>query len=64
MDKKELFKKSVIDLKEILLIYLKEQFNLRLQLSSGKLKKLHLIKKVRRNIAVIKTLLKQKVSLK
>ncbi|VFP78315.1 50S ribosomal protein L29 [Buchnera aphidicola (Cinara cuneomaculata)] len=45
------------DLKKKLLELLQEQFNIRLQLSSGKLKKTHLIKKVRRKIARIKTIL-------
>ncbi|VFP81240.1 50S ribosomal protein L29 [Buchnera aphidicola (Cinara kochiana kochiana)] len=45
------------DLKKKLLELLQEQFNVRLQLSSGKLKKTHLIRKIRRKIARIKTLL-------
>jgi len=43
-----------------LLSLLKEQFNLRIQMSSGKLKKPHLLKLVRRNIARIKTIIKEK----
>ncbi|WP_343128539.1 50S ribosomal protein L29 [Buchnera aphidicola (Kurisakia onigurumii)] len=47
-----------LDLKSQLSNFLREKFNLRMQLSSGKLKKTHLIKIVRRNIARVNTLLK------
>ncbi|VFP81618.1 50S ribosomal protein L29 [Buchnera aphidicola] len=50
------------DLEEKLLELLKEQFNMRLQLSSGKLKKTHLIRKVRKDIARIKTLLTDRIN--
>ncbi|VFP83816.1 50S ribosomal protein L29 [Buchnera aphidicola] len=50
------------DLKKKLLESLQEQFNIRLQLSSGKLKKTHLIKKVRKKIARIKTLLTDRIN--
>ncbi|VFP88711.1 50S ribosomal protein L29 [Buchnera aphidicola (Cinara piceae)] len=50
------------DLEEKLLGLLKEQFNIRLQLASGKLKKTHLIRKVRKDIARIKTLLMDRIN--
>jgi large subunit ribosomal protein L29 len=39
---------------------LKQQFNLRMQLSTGQLNESHKVKLARRNIARIKTMLKQK----
>jgi large subunit ribosomal protein L29 len=39
---------------------LKQQFNLRMQLSTGQLNESHKVKQTRRNIARIKTMLKQK----
>ena len=39
---------------------LKQQFNLRMQLSTGQLNESHKVKLTRRNIARIKTMLKQK----
>ncbi|QCO71056.1 50S ribosomal protein L29 [Buchnera aphidicola] len=55
-DKKNLYKE--------LLQLLREQFNLRMQSVSGKLKQPHLLRKVRRNIAQVKTLLHQKEKIK
>ncbi len=49
--------KSIKELNIELCNLLKEYFNLRMQLSSGKLKKSHLIRLCRRNIARIKTYL-------
>ncbi|AHG59886.1 50S ribosomal protein L29 [Buchnera aphidicola] len=43
-----------------LLELLREQFNLRMQSVSGKLKQPHLLRKVRRNIAQVKSLLTEK----
>ncbi|ALD15440.1 50S ribosomal protein L29 [Buchnera aphidicola (Aphis glycines)] len=43
-----------------LLQLLREQFNLRMQSASGKLKQPHLLRKVRRNIAQVKTILTEK----
>lgn len=60
---KRLINKNNIELKILLIGFLKEKLNLRLQLSSGKLKKTHLIKKVKRNIARIKTLLTQRINI-
>lgn len=56
----ELRNKSKHSIKIELLSLLKEQFNLRIQKSSSKLKKTHLLRLVRRNIARIKTILKEK----
>ncbi|CAL4325304.1 50S ribosomal protein L29 [Buchnera aphidicola] len=53
-------KKNKKELHSELLQLLREQFNLRMQSVSGKLKKPHLLRKVRRNIAQVKTLLDQK----
>ncbi|CRK85839.1 50S ribosomal protein L29 [Candidatus Providencia siddallii] len=41
---------------------LREQFNLRMQTASGQLKQTHLLKQVRRNIALVKTLLTEKAA--
>lgn len=49
--------KNVEELNFELLNLFKEYFNLRIQLSSGKLKKTHLIRSCRRNIARVKTFL-------
>ncbi|MEH6650407.1 MAG: 50S ribosomal protein L29 [Motiliproteus sp.] len=56
----ELREKSVDELNEALLDLLKEQFNLRMQKSSGQLAQNHLIGNVRRDIARVKTVLTQK----
>jgi large subunit ribosomal protein L29 len=56
----ELREKSVDELNQELLDLLKEQFNLRMQKSSGQLAQNHLIGNVRRDIARIKTVLTQK----
>ncbi|CAL4043923.1 50S ribosomal protein L29 [Buchnera aphidicola] len=56
----ELRKKNIIDLNCELLNLLREDFNLRMQFSSGKLKKSHLLKKVRKSIARVKMLLLEK----
>lgn len=52
--------KSVEALKQELLALLKEQFNLRMQKSSRQLTKTHHLKLVRRNIARVLTILRQK----
>ncbi|QCI26919.1 50S ribosomal protein L29 [Buchnera aphidicola (Thelaxes californica)] len=48
---------NIAELKKNLSDYLREQFNLKMQLSSGKLKQTHLIKKVRKKIAFIHTMI-------
>lgn len=56
----ELKDKSVEELNGELLELLREQFNLRMQHSTGQLEKSDQLKKVRRNIARVKTILTQK----
>ncbi|WP_343126495.1 50S ribosomal protein L29 [Buchnera aphidicola] len=53
--------KSIEEIKVLLLDFLREKFNLRMRISSGKLKQTHLLRKVRRNIARLKTFLVYKV---
>ena len=56
----ELREKSVEDLNTELTNLLREQFNLRMQHSTGQLEKSHQLKVVRRNIARVKTILTEK----
>lgn len=56
----ELKDKSVEELNAELLNLLREQFNLRMQHSTGQLEKSHQLRTVRRNIARVKTILTQK----
>ncbi|MEH6469678.1 MAG: 50S ribosomal protein L29 [Halopseudomonas sp.] len=60
MNAVELREKSVDELNQELLDLLKEQFNLRMQKSSGQLAQSHLLGGVRRDIARIKTVLNEK----
>jgi large subunit ribosomal protein L29 len=60
MKAKELREKSVEELNKELLDLLREQFNLRMQNATGQLGKPHLLKVVRKNIARVNTLLKEK----
>ncbi len=60
MKASELTQKSVQELNTELLALLKEQFNLRMQKGTGQLPKPILLKNVRRDIARVKTVLKQK----
>lgn len=60
MNATELREKSVEELKTELTELLREQFNLRMQHSTGQLEKTDQIKKVRRNIARVKTVLTEK----
>ena len=60
MKASELKDKSVEELNAELLNLLREQFDLRMQLSTGQLEKPHSIKQVRRDIARVKTVLNQK----
>jgi len=60
MNVAELKEKSVEELNTALLELLREQFNLRMQNSTGQLAQTHLIKNVRRDIARVKTILNQK----
>lgn len=52
--------KSVEELNKELLTLLREQFNLRMQKTTGQLNQTHLLGQVRKNIARVKTLLAQK----
>ncbi len=56
----DLRKKSIEELTGEMLALLKEQFNLRIQKGAGQAPKSHLFKKVRRGIARIKTIIKEK----
>ena len=60
MKKNELLGKSVDELKAALGDELKQQFKLRMQLSTGQLEQSHLVMQARRNIARIKTAITQK----
>ena len=60
MKASELREKSVEELQAVLGDELKQQFKLRMQLSTGQLKESHLVKATRRNIARIKTAMAQK----
>lgn len=61
MSAKNLHDKSVEQLNEELMSLLKAQFGLRMQAATNQLQKTSEIKKVRREIARIKTILSQKV---
>jgi large subunit ribosomal protein L29 len=58
----DLRNKSVEELMKELLALLREQFNLRIQKGAGQPQKSNLFKKVRLDIARIKTILKEKGS--
>jgi large subunit ribosomal protein L29 len=58
----ELKDKSVEELNTELLNLLRAQFNLRMQASTGQLEKTDQIRKVRRSIARVKTILTQKAA--
>jgi large subunit ribosomal protein L29 len=60
MNAVELREKSADELNQELLGLLKDQFNLRMQKSSGQLTQNHLVNSVRRDIARIKTVLNEK----
>lgn len=61
MSAKNLHDKSVEQLNEELVSLLKAQFGLRMQAATNQLQKISEIKKVRREIARVKTILSQKV---
>lgn len=60
MKANELREKTVEQLNEELLGLRREQFNLRMQAATGQLNQTHLLKQVRRDIARVRTILKQK----
>lgn len=62
MNASEYRNKSTDELKNELLALLREQFNLRMQKGAGQPPKSHMFNKVRKSIAQIKTILKEKGS--
>lgn len=60
MKASELREKSVEELNGVLLAQLKEQFKLRMQAATGQLSQTHLLAQARKDIARIKTALRQK----
>lgn len=60
MDAADLRKKSAEELEKDLLSLLKDQFAHRMQRSTGQLTQPHLLKEVRRDIARVKTVLREK----
>jgi large subunit ribosomal protein L29 len=62
MNSKELRGKSADELNKELVELLREQFNLRMQKGTGQLARPHQIKEVRRSIARVKTVLREKAS--
>ncbi len=61
MNASELRQKSALELQQELDGLLREQFNLRMQKGTGQLARPDQVKKVRRDIARIKTVINQKV---
>jgi large subunit ribosomal protein L29 len=57
----ELREKSASELYDELLRLRKEEFSLRMQVASGQLGQTHLMREMRRDIARVKTLMKEKV---
>jgi len=60
MKAQELREKSVDELSSELLRLRREEFSLRMQNASGQLGQPHLVKEMRRDIARVKTLMKEK----
>ncbi|WP_024850337.1 50S ribosomal protein L29 [Hydrogenovibrio kuenenii] len=58
----ELKTKSVEELRDELVKLLQEQFNLRMQHATGQLKNTAQLKTVRRSVAKVKTIIREKVS--
>ncbi len=52
--------KTIKELKNNLYILLKKKFTLRMQLSLNRIKNNHLIRKCKKNISLIKTILREK----
>ncbi len=61
MKAQELRQKSSDELQKELIELRQEQFKLRMQASTGQLSQTHLLRRVRRNIARVKTILTEKV---
>lgn len=62
MKAQELREKSVDELNTELLRLRREEFSLRMQNASGQLGQPHLVKEMRRDIARVKTLMKEKAN--
>ena len=62
MDVKELREKSADELQSTLIDLRKEEFGLRMQRASGQLGQTHLLKTTKRDIARVKTVLREKQS--
>ncbi|MCG8433915.1 MAG: 50S ribosomal protein L29 [Gammaproteobacteria bacterium] len=62
MNVQELRKKSAKELQDELLELRREQFNLRMQKATGQLARPDQVKKVRKNIARVKTILNEKLN--
>lgn len=60
MKAQDLNKKTVEELNAELLSQLEEQFKLRMQKSTGQLEQTHLMRQSRKNVARIKTVIRQK----
>lgn len=60
MKAQELREKTLDDLREDLVALYKEQFNYRMQNSSGQLGQIHLISSIRKDIARVKTIITEK----
>ncbi|SIS85785.1 50S ribosomal protein L29 [Neptunomonas antarctica] len=60
MNANELREKSSEELQQALLGLLKDQFHLRMQKATGQLSQTHLLGQVRRDVARVKTVLKDK----
>ena len=57
----ELRNKSLVELREFLMIEVKKSFKLRMQLASGQLTETHELQRTRRSTARIKTVLNEKL---
>ncbi|WP_019221636.1 50S ribosomal protein L29 [Bartonella senegalensis] len=62
MKAKELRAQTLDQMKDELVKLKKEQFNLRFQKATGQLEKVSRVKQVRRDIARVKTFLRQKIN--
>lgn len=60
MNAQELKTKNEVELKEKLVELQRNQFDLRMARGNGQMTKVHILKEVRRDIARVKTILKQK----
>lgn len=62
MSAKEYREKNIPELKQELVSLLREQFNLRMQQATQQLKQTHRFREVRRKIAILNTILREKTS--